>query len=375
MSRSAIDVAIIGGGPAGAAAALTIARYTDRRCLLVERTDYSAPRIGETVSPALFPLLDYLGASSALPPEAVTACYGSEAAWGDDELARRTSIFSGDGAGWTLDRRRFDAALTAAAETCGVEVRRSAVLRRASRAEGEGWDLQLESIGGTELIAARRIIDASGRRAVFARSAGAGRRVDDELIGIAAFLEAPADTKRPASIIVEAVADGWWYSATLPAGRTVISYMTDSDLVRASGMSAARLFKERLGQTKHIAARATGSEFASVPRVFLARSQKLERCGGPGWLAAGDAAASFDPLSALGIGHALASGIQSARLTHAGLGGSPNPEDAYSTDVARIYADYVDRRGTLYAAEGRWPAHPFWRRRRSGGGEMADEKQ
>jgi flavin-dependent dehydrogenase len=84
---------------------------------------------------------------------------------------------------------------------------------------------------------------------------------------------------------------------------------------------------------------------------------------GRGWAAAGDAAAAFDPLSSLGIGHAISSGIHAARVAHVTLCDTGDPADSYSSGVERVARDYLTLRRRYYAVEQRWPAQPFWARR------------
>jgi flavin-dependent dehydrogenase len=328
---------------------------------VLEAGGYAGPRIGETVSPALMPLLDYLGA--AIPDDALLPCYGSEAAWGSVEPLPRASIFSGEGAGWSLDRRRFDLSLAEAAEAGGAVVARHSVLREVERDPSGGWALSVEHRRRTHRILARQVIDASGRRAAFARRAGAVRSAGDRLVAAAAFLTYPAGANHPQTLLVEAEADGWWYMAGLPGGGAVAAYLTDADLIRRSGKSLEALFVGRLAATAHVAARVAGATERTAPHIHLARSQRLDRCAGPGWLAAGDAASSFDPLSSLGIGHALASGIQAARIVHARLDGDETLALAYPGDVVRIHQEHDRRLALIYAAERRWPDRPFWRRR------------
>ena len=74
------DVAIVGGGPAGTAAALTLLRYSKLRPIVIERSSYDTWRVGETLSPGVFPLLQYLGAESLLGDQGQRPAYATSAA-------------------------------------------------------------------------------------------------------------------------------------------------------------------------------------------------------------------------------------------------------------------------------------------------------
>lgn len=86
-----------------------------------------------------------------------------------------------------------------------------------------------------------------------------------------------------------------------------------------------------------------------------AGTAQLEPPCGDGWLAAGDAAASFDPLSSLGILTAVLMGAEAARCV-----------DDPATFAARyraITAHHETEREATYRREERWPNAPFWARR------------
>ncbi|MFJ2865952.1 hypothetical protein [Kitasatospora sp. NPDC087314] len=90
---------------------------------------------------------------------------------------------------------------------------------------------------------------------------------------------------------------------------------------------------------------------------------------GPGWVAAGDAALAFDPLSSQGIVTALHTGARAGRAV------ADCPADGGRTTAALadrtafldgIAAAYRRNHANTYDQEQRWPLSPFWRRRRLG---------
>jgi flavin-dependent dehydrogenase len=81
------------------------------------------------------------------------------------------------------------------------------------------------------------------------------------------------------------------------------------------------------------------------------------------WLAVGDSAASYDPLSGFGVFKVLLHAEAAAQAIHDLLQGDTSAADRYSEQVRREFRDYRLRRAEFYAAENRWPASGFWRRR------------
>ena len=107
------DVVILGGGPAGAAAALSLRRHAPKLSVaIVEQSNYDAPRVGETLPPTVRGVLEQLGVWETFVGEGHVAAYGTCAAWGSDELYDNEFIYSPAGRGWHLDRSRFDRMLS-----------------------------------------------------------------------------------------------------------------------------------------------------------------------------------------------------------------------------------------------------------------------
>src|SRR5437879_4270592 len=118
-----VDVAIIGGGPSGAAAAITLRRYSSLRVSVVEARDYSEPRVGETLGPGIEPLLEYLGVAVQFAAQSHLRAYATAATWGSSQLRRQEFLLTGFGSGWCLDRSSFDRMLIEAARHAGAEVK------------------------------------------------------------------------------------------------------------------------------------------------------------------------------------------------------------------------------------------------------------
>ena len=339
MTAHEFDVAILGGGPAGSAAALTLLRYTKLRVVVIERGDYSAPRIGETLSPAAQPLLAYLDVASLLEEHGQLRNYGTAAAWGSSDVVSRDFLFVGAGDGWHLDRARFDRSLATAVRDRGGRL--------------------LTNCTNTNVDAAF-FIDTTGRSAHYARQHGATIEQHDNLTGLVALFNG---TTTNGGTLVEAVSDGWWYSAQLPDERIVVALMTDADIVRDQHLHERDAWLDALQSTRATRLRAASAALAVPPTAHPSQSQITQLPYGENWIAAGEAAVAFDPLSSMGIGYALASGIQAARFAAAAANGGDPQLHLYAEDVASHFNAYLTRKRDYYLIEQRWKDRPFWARR------------
>lgn len=352
-------VAVLGGGPAGCATALTLRRYVpELPVVMITAPGGDAPGVGETLSPGVLPLLRYLGVDAEFRSAGHLPAGGTASAWGSGELVDRSYLFTGRGLGWHLDRRGFDEWLLARTRAAGARVIEGrARMRDAARMRGR-WTF---GVSGGESVVADAIVDATGRSALLARRAAGERpRRDDALVAQVRWYASEREQQRVAAgALVESVADGWWYSAALPGRRGVAMFMTDSDLRGRAG------WDERLGRAPATARRLARWEATGRTAMRAASSQFSPAAAGDGFVAAGDAAAAFDPISALGIGFSLRSGMEAARVAAAAAEGDGAPAAAYSQSLGRIYADYRSRFRALYSQEARWPEAPFWARRRA----------
>lgn len=361
VSRSMdVDVLILGGGPAGASSARMLAA-AGAVVAVAERSDYDRFRVGETLPPAANVLFAKLGLTRSLIDDGHLPSPGIVAAWGSAEPHENDFIFSPYGQGWHLDRRRFDRSLARSAADAGAELIPQARAVSCERDNSGGWSVALATPDRTITATSRWVIDATGRSSWFTHSQGIARRAHDRLIALLAVLDDP-ERSDPRTFI-EAMPDGWWYVAAMPAARAIAAYFTDSDLHDLHPSAAESLWNNRLGASRLARERLLGTRQINGLRIVSCATMKAARAAGEGWLAVGDAARSIDPLSSQGISWAIAAGLDAASVV---LHADPRSDSArYEAEWDDRFHDYLVTRRSYYAAERRWPASPFWERRSS----------
>jgi flavin-dependent dehydrogenase len=362
----AVDVAIIGGGPAGSATALSLAR-DGLNVALLERGDYTEWKVGESLPPACKPLLQRLGIWADLAPAGHLPSYGTRSAWGSPVLQDQSYLFDPSGYGWHLDRPLFDRRLAEAAGIAGAQVYRRTEVVAWKGLNGGAWKLLLRSDGGMPVsLSARFVIDASGRKRVFARRNGSDTIVYDRLVGVVTLLCAEAEeTDRDGSTLVEAVPDGWWYATRVPDNRLVAAFLSDGDLAPLTAARTLAGWTALVHETTHLRQRLEvhGYRVQCPPKAYPANSCRLTEVTGEAWLATGDAAVAYDPLSSQGILCALLTGLRAVTAIREWLTDGSGALQRYADYVEHVYAEYRHNLAAYYAMERRWPSSTFWRRR------------
>lgn len=359
------DVLIVGGGPAGLSAALSLLNTPGTDVVLVEQSELDHPRIGEHVSGSIFKFTEFLKLGAAdFEPGCFSPTYGNISYWGSDQPISRESIFTPAGPGYQLDREKFDTALMRkVAERGGVVFPRTRCLEF-QQDDSHHWEVVARhATRGSMMIKARFLVDATGRQAHVCRQIGVLRGKIDSLMGVGAFL-------RPSRIemrdqLLETAPLGWWYSSVLPDDSVAVIFFSDADMISKNKLNTDRGWIDLLNQTRHIKYRLGELKGGSPVWVRNAFSQISDATGFQNFLAIGDAAVAFDPISSMGIGFALSSGCQAAVMISNELAGVAFlGTSVYQRDLSQNFSNYLSRRKTYYSQEKRWGDSDFWRRRR-----------
>jgi flavin-dependent dehydrogenase len=363
-SPKKFDIIVVGGGPAGSATALSLSRR-GYSVAMIERSGYADTRVGETLPPSIRKLLVGLRVWDQFVAGNHSPSFGIHSAWGQAELYENDFIFNPHGTGWHVDRARFDAMLARNVEHAGAKFYRHAQL--ISRAQdGAGvWVIEFACEDGPKSLRAKFVVDATGRKSVLAHRLGAKRVTYDRLVGVVYFFSCGSPQSHLGNdTLVEAGENGWWYSAALPDSRIVVAYMTDADLFGKASKRVANYWQQQRRNATHTHARIGSPPLESGPFIFAANSSRLDQFAGKNWLAVGDAAMAFDPLSSQGVYNALMSGLLAAQAIECSLAGDQRELHRYAVVIESTFAKYLVTREKYYRRETRWPNSPFWKRRR-----------
>ncbi|MCX6540760.1 MAG: geranylgeranyl reductase family protein [Actinobacteria bacterium] len=308
------DLLVIGGGPAGAAAALRAAR-AGVRVMLFEKGPHGRDKVcGDGLTPRAVAALNALDLSiaDAHRIDGLRMIAGKttrELSW------PTTDRFPNHGAVWP--RRRFDTFLIDAAIAAGAEVRFDCEALPVLDGDRVVGVSVVSASGGSEIFTAPFTILAAGAQGAAAKMLGC-ERDPDEPFGLA--IRAYATTPRHAERHLEACLSlrdehgtpvpgyGWMF----PAGDGTVN-------IGVGALSTMQGFKKLnlntlLDQYAAIVREPWGlGEYIEKPRAWRLPMSCVRRHG-PGWVAVGDAAGFVNPMNGEGIDYGLESGTLAVDL-------------------------------------------------------------
>ncbi len=404
-SEPAVDVAVIGGGPAGASAARLLAAW-GHSVVLLTRSDVGTPGLAESLPPSCRKVFEAVGVREAIEAAAFLTASGNTVCWGGGPP--RIASFGGGRIGFQVLRQDFDRLLLAEARRAGTAVRKGVTVRQVAlpggslRDAGEAGTAAgspgspeaardasgvspaarvtgRDDRGDTVEAVARMVLDCSGRAGVVARRHRTRLQAGETtlaLVGIWRYddgwppldgvsgRDTESETDGDAHTVVEAYRDGWAWSVPVSSRRRYVTVMVDPRTTETEhpGSLAARYAAE-LGKTRHLARMTGRATLEGPPWACDASQYGARRFGGPGFLLVGDAATFIDPLSSFGVKKAMASGWLAAVVTNTCLRRPERAELARQFHARReqeVWASYRRQAAGFFAQVSSKELHPFW---------------
>jgi flavin-dependent dehydrogenase len=347
------EVVVLGGGPAGCAAASLLARWGH---VVVLRTKPSAstPCLAESIPPSTYKLFDLIGLGDAVEAAGFLRSSGNTVWWG--ERAPRVESFAGPLRGWQVTRQRFESLLVAHAAASGVLI---------EEARPDTAPITVRPDGFT--------LDCTGRAGVLARPRGL--RVYESTHRIVALTgvwrsERPFAVPDPTHTLIESYEGGWTWSVPETLDSRVIAVMVDpSRSGLARGSSARDVYLREIDRTEAMAALVRAATLVDGPAGWDASMYCSMRYADGNVLLVGDAGSFIDPLSSAGVKKALASGWLAAVAVHTSLR-RPAMRDValtfFDAREAEVYAWMRGLIGRVLADAAASHAHAFWTDRLEG---------
>lgn len=351
-------VLVAGAGPAGSALALVLAR-ANVPTIMVEQSGFAGTRVGELLSPDGVHILSQM--LPGLSEEYLKYPLSVVSAWSTRELVTDQD---GTELPWrAIDHAGLDRRLALEAQSQGAVLRLHSKIRKPER-DGDRWRVEIECGEQTETVSADILVDATGRASSLAKHFGASRIRQSGQIAIVGFLSCPVELEVPRQMVLETTPDGWWYAAPISPGSAVAVFITDNDLDKGQPEDA---WQKAFDSSQHVKARFGSHRLTEKPRRVSADSSLLLPSYGQGWVAVGDAASSFDPLSIYGIGRALLHGANVGAYLAETLckNETPNPLKLAEQNGEDFLKETMAL-SVWYRQVKQWPDSLFWQRRDQG---------
>ena len=271
------------------------------RVVLIEKRRFPRHQIGESLTPSIFPLLDFLGVRDQVEQAGFLRMAGHSVCWGSSRP--RTAYYSSDHhrRGFQSVRADFDLILLKHARQAGVRVVEGQPVRDV-RPDGE-HDV-LVRYGSRGRIRAAFCVDATGHAGIYARH---NLRQRDSVFQTLALTGYWQNAGNPpgvdfANTLLEAYADGMVWSVPLHTGERNVTLLVDwrhSRAIKRVGLQ--RFYIEELRKAAYVSGFLADAHLPHPPQVFDASLYTARQFVAGRTLLVGDAGLFIDPLSSEGV--------------------------------------------------------------------------
>jgi flavin-dependent dehydrogenase len=315
--HTAVDVAIIGAGPAGAVAAALL-RKSGRSVLVLERQHFPRFSIGESLLPQSMAYLEEAGMLQAVIEAGFQYKNGAQFVYRGQSSSFdfRDKHTAGWGTTYQVERAVFDEILIRCAAEQGADVRFGHTVQAVHTGEGEGAAPRVDVVdeaGHAYQVEARFIFDASGFGRVLPR-----------------LLNLEAPTRMPTrAALFSHVYDGlppgvhdrnkicvathperrdvWFWMIPLAGGRSSVGCVAESSFLDVPATEREPKLRALIQKEPTFNRLIGDAPFLLPVRHIGGYSANVERLHGPGYALLGNAGEFLDPVFSSGVTIALRS--------------------------------------------------------------------
>ena len=309
------DVAVIGGGPGGAALAIFLAR-AGHRCIVFEQSKFPRYHIGESLVPHTYGIFDRLGLLPQLRASAFPVKHSVRFVSPGGKASVPfyfSETIPGDGARtWQVERSQFDCMMLDHARANGVEVHEQTSIDEVLFEGGRAVGVRVVPASGSRAeVRAKVVVDASGRVCVIGRQLGLRSELP-ELRKASAWGYFRGGKRLPGIDAGETTmflipGGGWFWYIPLPDDIVSVGIVADPEYVFSQSDDMEAAFVREVALCAPLAGRLAAAERVGPVRGSRHLAYLNRQTCGEGWVMIGDARAFLDPIYSSGLYLALGS--------------------------------------------------------------------
>ncbi len=329
-----VDVAVIGGGPAGSTVSTLLAQR-GVKVRLFERDAFPRFHIGESLIPETYWVFKRLNMLDKMKQSPFVKKYSVQFVNAQGKMSAPFYFHDNKphecSQTWQVIRSQFDAMMLDNAREHGVDVRQPArvleVLFEGDRAVG----VKVQKDGGAEEIRARVVVDASGQSTML-QNRFKLRQWDPVLNKGAIWTYwrgAYRDTGRDegATVVIQTPnKKGWWWYIPQHDDTVSLGVVGPFDYLFKGRGSHEQVYHEEVEACPEIQRRIATATHATGYYATKDYSYRSSKVAGDGWVLIGDAFGFLDPLYSSGVLLALKSGELAADAIADGLAAGDTSE-------------------------------------------------
>ncbi|MGH3685375.1 MAG: NAD(P)/FAD-dependent oxidoreductase [Pseudonocardiaceae bacterium] len=351
MADTTFDAIVIGGGPAGAVCAATLAKQ-GYSVIVLERQAFPRFHIGESMLPYMVGMLERLGLLDAVKAQGYVVKRGGEFIDPTGTKFFNAGVFRADfakqGAGrhsetFQVERSHFDQVMLDQAQQAGARVVHQARVTELVMTGKRITGVRYQYNGQECELSASYVVDASGRAGTIARRFGLRKTIDKlRMVAVFGHYEGLDERHNPGhegDIQIGSHPEGWVWAIPLSRSRISVGTVMPRAVLRSK--TPHQVFAEHVARVPRITQRLTGTRPSTQFWVETDYCYHTDQVTGPGWLMVGDAGCFGDPMFSGGVLVAMVTGANAA-TTIAQVLAEPAVENRLMTEYANFFKTGYD---------------------------------
>lgn len=384
MSKKA-KVIVMGGGPAGSIAALTLQKL-GHQVTVFEKEKFPRYRVGESFLPGTLSILHRLGLSEKIDSAGYVKKPSATFLWGKTEAPWTFSFTTPKTEDWVFDhaiqvlRSEFDQMLLETCRERGIQVFEEAVVAEVEVEHADHVSVQVRHRNESSEFTADYLIDASGSNSPLVRKLGL-REYDEfyKSVALWSYFETPDPFMNDLNGTTFSITfeDGWIWMIPLKSGVYSVGVIVDqSKLAEIKDEGIGQFYDKTLAKSERALSILNGVQRREEVKLVRDWSYETTCFSRQRFFLCGDSACFTDPLFSQGV-HLASQSAVSAAASIDYLMSQPEQSNEvhawYNRTYRETYNQYHEFLASFYTfASFTEPESEFWTKRRIS--ESADER-